>query len=236
LFYVKHKTLFVLRKSSITLVKTQGMKALGSRSISSFLKRGITVAWYLEFLLLLTLPLVFMNDGGLTYNWPLTLSQPDADLQITAASPGITAIKLHKDCYHEGRISEQVLSFEDGTPARKLLQTLHNLAYIGVIMFITWQLKRLFESLASDQPFRRQNASRIRAIAFAVVFLVFYNVVEALLSRLYTGATISLAGAKLDWYDYSFDGETLLLGVLLLIIAEVFRRGTDYQADSESIV
>jgi hypothetical protein len=177
-----------------------------------------------------------MEDGGLRYTWPLTLSQPDADPRITAASPGITAITLHKDCYHDARISEQVVSFEDGTLTRKLLQTLHNLAYIGVILFITWQLKRLFESLAGDQPFHRQNASRIKEIAFAVVFLVFFNVVETLLSRLYTGATITLAGAKLDWYDYSFDGETLLLGVLLLIIAEVFRRGTDYQADSESIV
>ena len=212
------------------------MKALGSRSISSFLKRVITVAWYLEFLLLLTLPLVFLDDGGLTYTWPLTLSQPDADPRITAASSGITAIKLHKDCYHEDRISAQVVSFEDGTLARKLLQTLHNLAYIGVILFVTWQLKRLFESLAGDQPFRPRNASRVRAIAFAVVFLVFFDVVETLLSRLYTGATLAVAGARLDWYDYSFDGETLLLGLLLLIIAEVFRRGTDYQADSESIV
>jgi hypothetical protein len=212
------------------------MKALGSHSISSILKRVITVAWYLEFLLLLTLPLVFLEEGGLTYTWPLTLSQPDASPRITAASPGITGIKLHRDCLHDARLSEQVVSFEDGTPARKLLQTLHNLAYIGVIMFITWQLKKLFESLAGDQPFRRRNASRVKAIAFAVVFLVFFDVAEALLSRLYTGATLAVAGAKLDWYDYSFDGETLLLGVLLLIIAEVFRRGTDYQADSESIV
>ena len=212
------------------------MKALGSQSISSFLKRVITVAWYLEFLLLLTLPLVFMDEGGLRYTWPLTLSQPDANPRITAASPGITGIKLHQDCHYDARIAGQVVSFEDGTPARKLLQTLHNLGYIGVIMFITWQLKKLFKSLAGDQPFRRQNASRVKGIAFAVVFLVFFNVVEALLSRMYTGATLAIAGATLDWYDYSFDGETLLLGVLLLIIAEVFRRATDYQADSESIV
>jgi hypothetical protein len=212
------------------------MKALGSQSISSFLRKVITVAWYLEFLLLLTLPLVFLDEGGLTYTWPLTLSQPTANLRITAASPGITAIQLHKDCSHEGRISGQVVSFEDGTLTRKFLQTLHNVACIGAILFITWQLKRLFESLAGDQPFRHQNASRIRAIAFAIVFLVFFNVVETLLSRWYTGATIALAGARLDWYDYSFNGEALLFGGVLLIIAEVFRRGTYYQADSESIV
>jgi hypothetical protein len=217
-------------------MKTKGMKALGSQSISSFLKQVITVAWYLEFLLLLTLPLVFMDESGLRYTWPLTLSHPDANPRITAVSPGITGIKLHNDCHYDARIAGQVVSFEDRTLARKFLQTLHNLAYIGVILFITWQLKKLFKSLAGDQPFRRQNASRVRGIAFAVVFLVFFNVVETVLSRLYTGATLAIAGATLDWYDYSFDGETLLLGVLLLIIAEVFRRGTDYQADSESIV
>jgi hypothetical protein len=194
------------------------------------------VAWYLEFLLLLTLPLVFMDEGGLTYTWPLTLHNAAAAPLITAGNPGITSLRLHENCYQHGQIAAQVLSFEDGTTARKLLQTLHNLVYIAVIMLITWLLKKIFSGLANNQPFSTENAIRIRCIAFAVLFLVFFDVAETLLSRLYTGSTLVITGAKLAWYDYSFNYQTLLFGLLLLILAEVFRRGTEYQTDSESIL
>jgi hypothetical protein len=138
------------------------MKTLGSKSISSFLKTVITVAWYLEFLLLLTLPLVFMDEGGLTYTWPLTLHQAEAAPRITAGNPGITGLRLHENCYQHGQIAVQVLSFEDGTTPRKLLQTLHNLVYIAAIMLITWLLKKIFSGLADNQPFSTENAIRIR--------------------------------------------------------------------------
>jgi hypothetical protein len=136
----------------------------------------------------------------------------------------------------EQQVREQLLSFTDNSLGRKLLQTLHNLVNIGVLMFITWLLLQIFKSLAQDNPFGAGNAQRIRWMGFAVLFLVFFDAVEAFMSRFYTAATVTISGAQLHRYNYSFDLETFLLGLLLLILAEVFRRGAEYQADSESIL
>lgn len=212
------------------------MKTLGQRSVSSFLKNFITIIWYLEFLLLLTPPLVFLGDRGLRYSWPITLNTKDSNPEIKSVSNKISRFKLHEPEKLEETTREQTLSFEDSTLGRRLLQTLHNLVYIGLIMYVTWQLKKIFYSLSYNQPFSTKNASRIKWIAFSVLFLVFFDVVESILHRLYTGSAIILSGATFDNYDYSFDFRALLLGLLLLIVAEVFKRGTEYQADSESIL
>jgi hypothetical protein len=177
-----------------------------------------------------------MDEGGLRYEWPITLTTPGARPTVTAANDKITNISVHENYHAKQKNLEQILSFEDGTMGRKLLQTLHNIVTIAVVMFITWLLKKVFSDLSKNQPFSIENATRIKWIAFTVMFLSLFDVVEAFLSRLYTGSTITITGARLYWYDYSFDFKTFLLGFLLLIIADVFKRGAEYKADSESFV
>jgi hypothetical protein len=212
------------------------MRALGNASISFFLQKVITAIWYLEFLLLLTLPLVFLDDDGLRYSWPITLQKSDVKPQMSPVSAKISGFKLHEHYGGKETTLEQILSFEDSTLGRRLLQTLHNLVTIALIMFITWQLKNIFSRLSDNQPFTSKNSMRIKWIAYAVLFLVIFDIIEAVGNRLYTGSTIKLSGATFDRYDYSFDLRTCMLGILLLVIAEVFRRGAEYQADSESIL
>lgn len=212
------------------------MKALGSRSISSILKKVITIIWYLEFLLLITPPLVFLDDDGITYKWPVTLTESGVKPHITANNPKIVNFKLHDRDQVQEETVQQTLSFEDSSIGRRLIQTLHNLVTIAVIMFITWQLKKVFTVFAQDKPFDNNNAARIRWIALSVLFLVFYGLIESALYRLYTVSTITLSGATFDYFNGSFDLKTFLLGLLLLIIAEAFRRATEYKTDSESIL
>jgi hypothetical protein len=212
------------------------MKTLGNRSVSSFLKKIVTLLWYLEFLLLLTPPLVFMDDDGIRYSWPVTLTSIEVQPQIKPLSPKITGIKLQDRYNVESTTHERMLSFDDSTLGRRLIQTLHNLVYIFLIMFITWQVKHILTGFSANQPFGNQNVTRIRWIAFSVLFLVFFDVFEDILHRSYSEFTITLNGATFDWYNNGFDLRTLLLGILLLIIAEVFKRGTEYQTDSESIL
>jgi hypothetical protein len=212
------------------------MKTLGNRSVSSFLKKLVTILWYVEFLLLLTPPLVFLDDDGIRYSWPVTLTSVEVQPQIKPLNPKITDIKL-QDRYNVQEVTrERMLSFDDSSLGRRLIQTLHNLVYIFLIMFITWQVKQILTGFSADEPFGNKNPDRIRWIAFSVLFLVFFDVFEDVLHRVYSQSTIALSGATFDWYNNSFDLRTLLLGLLLLIIAEVFKRGTEYKTDSESIL
>jgi len=211
------------------------MKALGNRSISSVLRRVITVLWYLEFLLLLTPPLVFMDDGGIRYSWPVTLQTVDSTPTFNPTKKDISHFKLlERSDVHPA--TAQTLSFEDASMGRRLLQTLHNLIYIGLIMFVTWNLKKIFTGFSHDEPFLGNNAKRIKWIAFSILFLVFFDVVEDVFHRMYTSSTILLSGATFDQFNISFDFRTFFLGLLLLIVAEIFRKGYEYQSDSESIL
>jgi hypothetical protein len=119
---------------------------------------------------------------------------------------------------------------------RKLLQTLHNVVTIGIILLVTYWLKRLFTNLANNKPFSYENSKRVQWIAGTILFLAFFDVIEAFLSRQYNISAIDLSGATFDIYDYSFDLRTFLIGVVLLIIAEILKQGYEYQKDSESIV
>lgn len=212
------------------------MNALGKGSISSLLKKFITCVWYLEFLLLLTPPLVFLDDDGIRYSWPVTLSSAKTKPIIKTTDNKISDFQLlgRSDADKDG--FKQTLSFEDSSLTRRLLQTLHNLVYIGLIMFVTRQLKKIFSGLSANQPFTNNNGTRIKWIAFSVLFLVFFDIIEDILHRLYTGSTIKLSGATFEGYPFNFDFRTFLLGLVLLILSEVFRKGYEYQTDSESIL
>ncbi|WP_215241116.1 DUF2975 domain-containing protein [Dyadobacter helix] len=212
------------------------MKTLGKRSLSSLFKRGITFVLYLEFLLLLTPPLVFLDEDGIRYDWPITLTTVRTKPIIYPGSDLITDFELHGRSDAEVTSADQTLSFEDSTLGRRLLQTLHNLVYIGLILFITWQLRRVFSGFSINQPFANNNAARIKWIAFAVLFLVGFDMLEDVLHQLYTSSTILLSGARFDAYSFHVDSRTFMLGLLLLILAEVFRQGYAYQTDSESIL
>jgi hypothetical protein len=212
------------------------MRTLGKRSISSVFKKIITIIFYLEFLLLLTPPLVFLDDGGIRYRTPITLDSLTVKPVITTESKKITAFAIHERYDVRDEKLEKTLSFEDSTPGRRWLQTLHNVVTIAIILLITYWLKKLFTNLAENKPFRDENSKQVRWIAWTVLFMVFFDVVKAFLYRAYTASTISLSGASLDRYDYSFDVRAFLLGLLLLIIAELFRIGNQYQMDSESIL
>ncbi|MGA0555348.1 hypothetical protein ACO2Q8_01770 [Larkinella sp. VNQ87] len=192
--------------------------------------------WYLEFLLLLTPPLVFLDDDGIRYDWPITLTSGSTKPTFSPVSDQITAFELRGRSDAEVTSSGQTLSFEDSTLGRRLLQTLHNLVYIGLILFVTGHLKQIFSGFSKNQPFAGNNAARIKWMAFSVLFLVFFDVLEDILHRLYTTSTIRLSGATFDEYPFHFDFRTFTLGLLLLILAEVFRQGYEYQTDSESIL
>jgi hypothetical protein len=186
--------------------------------------------------LLLTPPLLFFDDEGLRYWWPITIYSATSEPVITAESEKITGFVIHERYRVPDEQLKKTLSFKDNTIGRRLLQTLHNVVTITLILLITYWLKQLFTNLAENKPFSEENSKRVRWIAWAVLFMVIFDVIKAFLYRAYTASTISLSGARLDRFDYSFDFRAFLLGLLLLIIAELFRRGNQYQTDSESIL
>jgi hypothetical protein len=123
------------------------MKTLGRKSLSSVLGKIITVVFYLEFLLVLTLPLVFLDEDGLRYSWPITLRSDTSQPFVSTQTPGISGFIIHERYNEVKNSSWKTLSFEDGSLGRKLLQSLHNVVTIAAILLITFWLKNYFPGL-----------------------------------------------------------------------------------------
>jgi hypothetical protein len=103
-------------------------------------------------------------------------------------------------------------------------------ALFAVVLMITYQLKRIFESFRQDQPFHQSNIGRIKNIAFiligySVVQWVFVIVTNQLLLAIFTFKHLELT------YDFNFS--CLTLGVVLLAVQGVFKAGLALEEDKQ---
>src|SRR5262249_29901462 len=143
------------------------MKALGNRSIASFLHRVLDAAWWLVVvsLALLTGLLIFsfsvnVEGDNLTMNLPVAL-QLDTPVQERAASlPADAHIeKLH------GRLRFPVRNGVFFSGSLLLIVIL-----LGCLLWVLTQLRHLFQALSRGMLFIPDNARRIRWVGFTVIF------------------------------------------------------------------
>lgn len=104
--------------------------------------------------------------------------------------------------------------------------------WIGFAIFILNKLKAVFGTLENKTPFVHENAVRIQKIGFSVIVLSFiqplyqYIVNHYMLEYVYR-SDVNI-GTRVTLLDYK-----LFLGLIILVIAEVFRHGSKLQDDSD---
>lgn len=104
---------------------------------------------------------------------------------------------------------------------------------IGVALFVLNRLRAVFRTLRDQNPFVAANASRIRLIG---IVLVMGPLASTGLNAWYAGRVareISVAGLTLN-ADWSVNTWVILSGLILLMLAEVFRLGAEMKGDLET--
>ncbi len=104
---------------------------------------------------------------------------------------------------------------------------------LGVILVVLHRLRRIFRRLVEGRPFLDENARSLRFIGLAVV------VGELALAAIqYFGQraiTRGLSSAELSFHaSFAPRPAVILAGLILMIVAEVFREGTKMRADLET--
>lgn|SRR5690348_843707 len=206
------------------------MKALGRRSIASFVKGVLDALWWmvsigLALLTVLLLCSFFVDFRGNN----LTLSLPVA-LQLDTSVHGVNS-----SSQTDARI-EKVhgnLKF----PVRKgAFFSVSVFLVVLMFAFLLWmvsQLRNVFRSLSAGLPFAADNARRIRWLGMAVIagelartlvvyFWSFY------LSQHFTANGLSFIAVA------DFNVSAVLSGLVILVISEVFREGARLQ-DEQSL-
>jgi hypothetical protein len=208
---------------------------MGKASVSSLLAMLVNLAWYMTAaVLVIAVVLVTVGgsvgfhidfDGGpsvdagpdAAMSIPVSLTVEAGTHRVAAPSLGIDNAQLHQ--------LRGALRF----PPLKGPLFVANLAIVfGSLALFLWvlaQLRGLFRTLSARKPFVPANAARVRRIAWAVILGELARTAVVFFERYYAMTHFSVAGLAFDARP-DLNVFAIINGLIILVIAEVFREGT----------
>lgn len=192
--------------------------------IASFLIVLLNMAWYVVAVALaltacLAAASVFHHAGGTSeLDIPVSVNVDALALQVGAPSLGIESARLHN--------VRGSLIFPARAMASLVAPVLAGLAIVlAVVLWVVGQLRAVFRTLRDGQPFVPANAIRIRRIGFFVISGEFLRAAIVFAANSYAMNHFSANGLRFDARP-DLNLLTIVHGLIILAIAEVFRAGT----------
>ncbi|HMG08159.1 MAG TPA: DUF2975 domain-containing protein [Mucilaginibacter sp.] len=202
------------------------MKHLGKKSLSAILAVGVNLLWWLEWIAgCVGIIMVFMTAHirkGFALQVPITYS-PTSIRQIYSAERNGDFSILNT--------SNGILSIHIGANWQIIMMLLIGYgALLVVVLMITYQVKRIFESFKQDQPFHRSNMYRVRNISlvligYSIVQWLFVIAVNHILSSNFIFRHFDLT--------YDFNISCFLMGIVLLAMEGIFKTGLALEEDKQ---
>jgi len=220
------------------------MRAMGKGSVSSFLMIVLNVAWgvmalglALAAVFLIVFPLVKgpmqIDASGLvvgsnsTMTIPVSFSLDSQTHRVTAPSLGIE--------------DAQVLPARGSLrfPARGGAFVVGNLILLiflfALALWVLGQLRAVFRTLRDGRPFVSANATRIRRIAYGIIVAEIARSAIVFFENYYAMTHFSANGLRFDARP-DLNVFAIISGLIVLVIAEVFREGTRLDEDQSLTV
>jgi Protein of unknown function (DUF2975) len=210
------------------------MRAMGRASISSLLMVLLNAAWYL-------------CAAGLVIGGALTLTGVAVGVHIDADGPSIEAgpnvtVSIPVSLRVEGdthRVTAPSLGIDNAEldklrgalkfpPRRGPLLVANLLVFFGSLALAMWvigQLRGFFRTLRDRKPFVPANAMRLRRVAWAVIFGEVARATIIFFESYYAMTHFTVAGLRFDPRP-ELNVFAIVNGLIILVIAEVFREGT----------
>jgi hypothetical protein len=203
------------------------MKGMGKRSVSSFLAALISVGFYtvaLGLALMLGLASVsfFTDLSNTEMSIPVSFSVETEALPLAASAPTIGNADI--------RDAHGTLRFP--TPNRIALTITALLAALALAigLWVLVQLRAVFGTLRDGHPFVAANAMRIRWIGYAVILWELVQSLVVFVGNAYAKAHFAADVLRFDAWP-SLDVFAIIHGLIILVIAEVFRAGARLDED-----
>ncbi len=108
-------------------------------------------------------------------------------------------------------------------------------AVLWLVLWVLGQLRAVFRTLREGRPFVAANATRIRRVAFAVIFGEAGRAAIVFLTNYYASTHFVAEGLHFDALP-DFRIMAVLYGLIILVIAEVFRAGARLDEDQSLTV
>ena len=112
------------------------------------------------------------------------------------------------------------------------------LLWQGLYLVVINQLRKILFSIRAGNPFVNKNIRRIRLLGDCLIGAELVRILGGFLYITFFKGTLSVPGTRLDYLDFPFYWEWLNLeiifaGILILLIAEVFRVGIKLREEQE---
>ena len=207
------------------------MKILGRTSISSVLKFTLDVTWYATIVLAVLVAIDVL--GGV-----VGASAGRLDLEVWfQLDPGTYLVASEAYGVEQAFITDAVGKLVFGSTDVSLLLVYFGLliVWFGTALAIIYELRQVFRTLVAGEPFIRANAARIHFIGLAIILMEIAKVVILTLFSVFVRDNFSVEGFTLGIAPRP-DLGVILVGLVVLVIAAVFRQGTELREESELTV
>lgn len=221
------------------------MRALGKRSLASFILGLLNLGWYIvAFVLAVTL--IFMVAGRnvgvqidtvgapsvdvgphLKMSIPISFSVDDRTHRVDAPALGIDNAEI--------RDARGSLKFTPPTGRFLISNAMVLVVLLAVALWVISQLRAVFWTLRDGRPFVAANASRIRRIAWVLIGWEVARTAVVFAENYYAMTHFSAEGLRLG-VQPDLNVFAILNGLIILVIAEVFRIGTQLDEDQSLTV
>ncbi|MEM6841478.1 MAG: DUF2975 domain-containing protein [Bacteroidota bacterium] len=206
--------------------------------------RGIVVlALIFEILIAVAVLVIFIitatsEEDALLSAWPIVVAEDQSRYGTVSDNASVI-------------VNQGTIQFSTKSIGYYLLKSVEAIFTFFIVIGITLLLRDILYSLHRQQVFTTENARRIRNISLLIILFTPYSIAKSFIYRGYLISNIRIEGKEYASLFSNFSGElssnqiwinvdvniqALLIGVVLLIIAEVFRMGVLIRLDNESIV
>src|SRR5688572_21559141 len=203
-----------------------------NKKLISFLGVLINIIWYISIplfslvFLFLLYQLIFV--GNVNWDIPIRIPPNDFDFSITPNKPSYRFIAI-------AGIEGKLLFNVDLTPLLMVVSLSIVLATFYLVLAILYNLRKIFRSLRAVEPFGYANFANLRRIGYSVMLLAVVDFGKSLFNRYLLHQHFSEHGKDYN-AKLSFGIDTILVGLVILVIAEIFRHGYQLKTENESFI
>jgi hypothetical protein len=208
------------------------MKAMGKRSVSSFLAVLVTLSYYaVALVLVLMLGLAFLplfadlsRIDNTEMSIPVSFRVQTGTVRLAASAPSTATAEI-RDAHGSG-----TLRFPP--PSGMVLTTTALLVALSLAigLWVLVQLRAVFRTLRDGRPFVAANAVRIRWIGYAVIIGELVRSLVHFGGNAYAKSHFAVEVVRFDAWP-NIDVFAIIHGLIILVIAEVFSAGARLDED-----
>ena len=112
----------------------------------------------------------------------------------------------------------------------------HAAAALGLVVLCLHHLRRIFQRARDGAPFDADNAVRVRHLGLALLALALLDALSGLVTALATRGSVVSGGVAVAAGGPRVDLPLAFVALVLIALAEIFRRGAELEAEQALVV